>query len=107
MHQPDQLTITRPDGTLAVAPEFFIFLIDQSYRDIRVLPDGAVAALFPLMFTTAICTGITWNSSFSHRWCFEDPKVAREQLALMKAEDQEPKGYKARRGGYYQRRVAL
>lgn len=69
----------------------------NGYYDIRKLPDGTWAALYRLIFTTAICTGLD-DLGWAYRWCFDDPDMAAAGLAKLEAMDDEPAGYVARRG---------
>ena len=78
--------------------DFLQFLAENGYFNVRELPDGTFAALYRLMFTTAICTGLT-ELGWAYRWCFEDPALAASELARMDAMDDEPTGYVARRWG--------
>ncbi len=66
------------------------------YLDVRVLPDGSVAALVRLMFTKAICLGCH-DFGYESRFCFEDFKLAEQRFAELQAQDDEPAGYIARR----------
>ncbi len=81
-----------------ISPELQQLLDENHYYEARELPDGTVAALYRLMFTTAICTGID-DFGYAYRWCFEDPALALRQLSLLQSMDEEPVGYVARRGG--------
>ena len=65
---------------------------------VRVLPDGSVAALCDLLFTRAICLGVT-REKWSMRFCFEDRTLADKRFAELQSEDDEPAGYVARRWG--------
>lgn len=67
------------------------------YEQVRVLPDGSVAALNSLMFTTAIFTGCA-TFGFERRFCFEDRGLALQRFAELEHCDDEPAGFVARRG---------
>jgi hypothetical protein len=73
-------------------------LDENHYFAVRELPDGTVAALMRLMFTTAICTGLDYHG-YAYRWCFEDHVLALNELNRLQAMDDEPVGFVARRGG--------
>ena len=79
-------------------PVFLAFLTANNYTNLRELPDGTVAGLQKLLFTTAICTGLD-SFGWAYRWCFDDPALAASELAKLESMDDEPTGYIARRGG--------
>ena len=80
-------------------PESFVrFLEDNGYTDIRILEDGSFAALYQLLFTTALHTGLD-AFGFEYRFCFEDPVRARSELAKLTCVDDVPTGWVARRYG--------
>lgn len=67
------------------------------YIDVKVLPDGSVAALGDLLYTRAIhlgCTELGWD----RRFCFSDRSLADRCYAELQSENDEPSGYIARRG---------
>jgi hypothetical protein len=78
--------------------KFHAFLGENGYFEIRELPDGTTAALYRLMFTTAICTGLD-DLGWAYRWCFADAALASSELAKLEAMDDKPTGYVAHRGG--------
>jgi hypothetical protein len=68
----------------------------RNYAEIRVLPDGSVAALSPLMFTTGLYMGVTrWG--YERRYCYKDPGAARAALVALGSDEDEPAGWVARR----------
>jgi hypothetical protein len=69
---------------------------NQGYIAARVLEDGSVAALVPLIFTTGLCLGVN-RTGYDRRYCFKDPLDAIQQFSLLKSEDDEPVGFIARR----------
>jgi hypothetical protein len=77
-------------------PEFVAFLADNEYSDARQLADGTIAALHPLLYTTAICTNISW-SGYSNRFCFKTRERALIELNGLDACDDVPTGWVARR----------
>ena len=69
-----------------------------SYRDVRVLEDGSIAAIGDLLFTRGIFLSCTdWG--YGNRFCFEDRELADQRFAELKSEDDIPLGYTARRMG--------
>lgn len=72
------------------------YLATQGYTDLRVLPDGTIAGLVPLLFTTGLCMGlseITWQK----RYCFEAREDALSALQGLSSIEDEPAGWVARR----------
>ena len=70
---------------------------DGGYIDVKVLPDGSIAALGDLLFTRAVHLGCN-NFGWVNRFCFEDRSLADKRYAELQSEDDEPIGYTARRG---------
>ena len=69
---------------------------DGGYRAARVLTDGSIAATLDLIFTRAICLGVTrWG--WENRFCFEDRALANLRFAELQSEDDVPTGFIARR----------
>jgi len=67
------------------------------YIDVKVLPDGSIAALGDLLYTRAIhlgCNQLGWE----RRFCFSDRSLADRCYAELVSADDEPSGYIARRG---------
>ncbi len=64
----------------------------------RVLEDGSVAMLGDLMFTRAIYMGVT-EDGWEFRFCFKDRELATTRFQELKAIDDEPEGFVARRFG--------
>ena len=77
-------------------PEFAAFLQLNNHRCARVLEDGTVAALYQILYTTAICTNIGWTG-YMGRFCFESADRAWQELQLLQACDDEPAGWIAKR----------
>lgn len=75
--------------------ELVAYLKDQ-YLEVRVLPDGSIAALYDLIFTRAILLGCN-RQSFSARFCFEDRNLATQRFHELQTEDDVPAGYTATR----------
>jgi hypothetical protein len=69
---------------------------EQGYLAARTLPDGSVAGLISLMFTRAICLGCNENG-YGNRFCFDDFELASQEYNRLLTEDDEPRGYIARR----------
>lgn len=74
--------------------ENLIRYLRSQYLDVRVLPDGSIAALYDLIFTRAILLGCT-RESFSARYCFEDRNLATQRFHELQTEDDIPEGYTA------------
>lgn len=85
-----------PDDPSVPDPDFIRYLIANQYFELRMLPDGTMAGLHRLLFTTAICTGLTW-SGYAYRYCFENADDALRELLRLDAMDDEPAGFVARR----------
>lgn len=75
---------------------FVAMLLRNNYQHIRRLPDGTYAALYKLMFTMAICTGLN-GTGYAYRWCFDDEARAFSELQKLENMDDEPTGFIARR----------
>lgn len=85
----------RPNTDAAEAAQLVEWLA-QDYQRVRLLPDGSVACLGRLLYTTAIFLGCDrWG--FSKRFCFEDHALAAQRFEELQGEDTEPAGYIARR----------
>jgi hypothetical protein len=61
------------------------------------LPDGTYAGVLPLMFTYAICLGVTHEAAYHKRYCYEDASVCFHEYRKLASFDDEPKGWVARR----------
>ena len=72
------------------------YLESRGYENVRRLADGTWAGTVALLYTRAVCTGIDYFGH-AYRYCFSDPALALEQLALLTEMDQEPTGWIARR----------
>lgn len=68
----------------------------KEYPAVRVLPDGSIAAISPLLTTTAVVMGCT-RDGWAKRYCFESSTRAFHVLADLQSEDDEPTGWIARR----------
>ena len=64
--------------------------------DVRELPDGSVAALVRLLFTTAIVLGVN-RCGYSDRYCFEEESLARLTFSALQSEDDKITGHVASR----------
>lgn len=66
------------------------------YRDVRLLPDGSIAAIGDLLFTRALYLGCTrWG--WERRFCFDNRTLADQRFLELQSEDDDPKGYIASR----------
>ena len=66
------------------------------YADVKLLPDGSVAAIGRLIFTTAVYLGCTVEG-WERRFCFEDTAKAISEYGRLESEDDELVGWVARR----------
>lgn len=66
------------------------------YIDVKVLPDGSIAALGNLITTRAVFLGCNADG-WSRRFCFADRQRANSVFDTLQSEDDEPVGYTARR----------
>lgn len=48
----------------------------------KLLPDGRVAFLHPLMYTVALCVGPLEDGCYDDRWCYHDETSAFVALML-------------------------
>lgn len=77
--------------------ELIAWLKEQGgYLELRELPDGTVAGLIPLIYTTGLCLGLT-EIGWTFRFCYESRKEAQKALANLESVNDEPKGWIARR----------
>ena len=68
------------------------------YPTMRMLHDGTICALYPLLFTTSVVIGIT-RDSWERRYCYASPALAARAYHLLIGGDDEPlAGFVARRG---------
>lgn len=68
----------------------------EQYPFVRLLPDGSIACLAPLMFTTSVILGCN-RYGYGNRFCFESRERALEVFEALQSEDDEPTGWVARR----------
>jgi len=61
------------------------------------LPDGTYAGVLGLMFTHAICMGVTYEAAYQKRFCYEDMTVCLHEFSLLASFNNEPAGWVARR----------
>lgn len=67
-----------------------------AYQEVRILPDGSIAALGELMFTRAVYLGCD-ELGWSRRFCFEDRPRANEEFEKLQSQHDTPTGWIARR----------
>ena len=74
--------------------EFLTFLVEEChYRGPKVLPDGRVACIYPLVFTDAIIVMTAGDvTGYEDRWCYEKNGSADRALAAWDGAG-EPKGW--------------
>lgn len=70
--------------------------LKRDYQNVRVLDDGTIIGTGELLFTRAIYIGLD-RYGWEKRFCFEDRKLALEELKKLNSGDDEPVGYIARR----------
>ncbi|BBI61727.1 hypothetical protein [Vreelandella sulfidaeris] len=70
---------------------------EHEYVGARRLPDGTYIGLQRLMFTLAICVGVTETSPFKRRYCFEDAPSCITQFLLLSSPSDEITGWIATR----------
>lgn len=63
----------------------------------KKLEDGTYVGVTRLMFTLALCIGITPTTMYVKRFCFNDAAACMEEYANIKTKDDEPEGWIARR----------
>lgn len=61
------------------------------------LEDGTYVGLQPLLFTLAICVGVTEQAAYQRRYCYEDASEAIGNYERMNSRDFTPSGYVATR----------
>lgn len=66
------------------------------YREIKVLPDGTIAAICDLFTTRSIMIDCD-ECTYKRRFCFKDRSLADEWFAKIKSANEVPTGYVARR----------
>jgi hypothetical protein len=79
-----------------MSKDLISFLAEQGYENLRELEDGTVVGTQELMFTTAICIDLNWQS-WDKRFCFKEKSLAISEIAKLQTCDDEPTGYVARR----------
>lgn len=70
---------------------------DASFVGAKRLADGTYAGVLPLMFTHAICLGVTPLCAYQKRFCYEDTVVCLHEFSQLTSFDDEPEGWIARR----------
>lgn len=61
------------------------------------LPDGTYAGLLPLLFTYAICLGVTYQAAYQKRFCYDDTTACLNEYRKLSSFNDEPEGWVARR----------
>ncbi len=89
--------IVNPQGE-GQQDEFTAWLVDsQGFIGAKRLPDGGYVALQRLLFTLAICVGVTPHVSYTRRYCFADATICLHEYERIESLDAEPEGWVARR----------
>lgn len=86
------------DRTPEQVLEWIRYLGNGKYIEVKYLPDGSIAVLTDLVFTRAICLGVTESCSYTTRFCYRDRDKASLLFETLQSEDDELEGYTARRG---------
>lgn len=68
-----------------------------SFLVCRRLDCGTYIGIAPLMFTKALCVGITETEMFEKRYCFDNAAACYHAFATMVDPSQVPRGWIARR----------
>ncbi|MPQ69497.1 hypothetical protein [Pseudomonas sp. MWU12-2323] len=61
------------------------------------LPDGTYCGVLPLIFTYAICLGVTYEAAYQKRFCYKDTPVCLHEYSKLASFNDEPKDWVARR----------
>lgn len=70
---------------------------DARFVGAKRLQDGSYVGVLPLMFTYAICMGVTYEAVFKKRFCYEDMSGCLHEYSRLSSCDDEPAGWVARR----------
>lgn len=76
--------------------DLFAWLGSEYPMGIRRLPDGSIAAMYKLLYTTGLVLGVD-RYGYSRRFCFACPVLALEAFEALVSEDDVPQGWIARR----------
>jgi hypothetical protein len=61
------------------------------------LPDGTYAGVLALMYTYAICLGVTRETAYQKRFCYTDTATCLHEYSQLSSINDEPAGWVARR----------
>lgn len=70
---------------------------DAQFLGAKRLPDGTYAGVRPLLFTYAICMGVTRDLAYQKRFCYEDTTACLHAYSTLMSFNDEPEGWIARR----------
>lgn len=84
--------------------DLLAFLQTQGYQNLRLLDDGTIGGMLQLLYTKAIVLGLE-RGGWEYRYCFEEAARADLEFAKLKAVDEEPSGWVARR--YAERQATI
>lgn len=70
---------------------------EASFIGAKRLPDGTYVGVLRLLFTNAICIGVTPVLAYRKRFCYEDTSACLHEYERLQAFDDEPEGWVARR----------
>lgn len=80
---------------------FIDFLTEQGYIAPKQLQDGEWVAIYPLAFSTSVCSGIDVVTAFKYRWCFARKEDAQAFFDSMVDFDDIPDNLEALVGHRY------
>lgn len=71
--------------------------LDASFVGAKRLADGTYAGVLPLLFTHAICLGVTPHVAYQKRYCYQDTPTCLHEYSNLSSFNDEPTGWVARR----------
>jgi hypothetical protein len=73
--------------------DYIAFLVQNGYRNIKLLPNNRWVAILPLLFTHAVIIGKMHDrTSYDDRWCYHDWDSAAKAMEEWNGEG-EPTGW--------------
>lgn len=77
------------DSDLSESDEFFQWLSDQGYKNLRQLGDGTIVGTLDLLFTRGLCVDLDrWG--YGSRYCYEQRDMAVRACEALKSGDDTP-----------------
>lgn len=83
--------------TIELTPELAAILDDNSYTNVRVLPDGRICGLLKMMFTTGLCVDLD-EDAYAYRYCYATTREASVALAAWDGTGDPPGPWIKRKG---------